>query len=89
MTLYLESGGQNVSQNAARPTSSTASSSPRLTGDNAAESDEEIARRLQQQEERGRQQVRAPIAPRRDILTGGGSPFEHNSMWSSPAGSSM
>lgn len=45
-------------------------------------SDEELARQIER-EEQSRNQVRAPIAPKRDILVGGDSPFDNGALWGS------
>ena len=51
-------------------------------------SDEEIARQFEREERQRRQQqqqneIRAPIAPRRDILAGNNSLFDQGSLWGS------
>ncbi|KAG0752192.1 hypothetical protein G6F26_012962 [Rhizopus arrhizus] len=84
VTLYLENGGEH-STNSSFATSQDAFTS-NLAQNDAIESsedqllaDEELARQLQ-----GSQQVRAPIAPKRDILAGEASElFQPSFSWSS------
>ncbi|KAI9491662.1 hypothetical protein BDB00DRAFT_475021 [Zychaea mexicana] len=85
VTLFLESGGQEDMQTESRGDSS--SSSPHMG--NAAVSDEDLARQLEREERELRQrqehQIRAPIAPRRDILAGSRHLFDagSSSLWGS------
>jgi thioredoxin-related protein len=72
VTLFLENGGGDTGSSE-RPVSSETSSNH-----TNALSDEEFARQLQEQD-----QVRAPIAPMTDILTGG-SPSFGSPLWSAP-----
>ncbi|KAI8977203.1 hypothetical protein BDF20DRAFT_873538 [Mycotypha africana] len=79
VTLYLESGGSSAggggeatNQNNTRPASST--SSTNSNSNNRAFDDETLARQLQESE---RDNVRAPIAPKTDILAGGGPSLFH------------
>ncbi|KAG0174540.1 hypothetical protein DFQ30_003958 [Apophysomyces sp. BC1015] len=44
--------------------------------------DEELARQIQEQERHNNEQdIRAPIAPKHDILSGGGPMFDHGRLW--------
>lgn len=70
--MFLENGGGDTGSSE-RPVSSETSSNH-----TNALSDEEFARQLQEQD-----QVRAPIAPMTDILTGG-SPSFGSPLWSAP-----
>lgn len=88
MTLFLESGGQTSTQPSTTTIDSSLSRSAAAGGsanDNSSSqgvgvSDEELARQLERQE-REQSNVRAPIAPKHDILTGGGTMFDHGSLW--------
>lgn len=89
MTLFLESGGQTSTQPSTTTIDSSLSRSAAAAGggsgnDSPSEgvgvSDEELARQLERQE-REQSNVRAPIAPKHDILTGGGTMFDHGSLW--------
>ncbi|KAI7857442.1 hypothetical protein BDC45DRAFT_501187 [Circinella umbellata] len=87
VTLFLESGGSSELHTETHVDSSN--SSPRMTTTPTTTnilSDEEIARQMEREERQHRQQqqqdqIRAPIAPRRDILAGNTSLFEQGSLW--------
>lgn len=82
VTLFLESGGQTSTTTSDTPLSrSTATGGANDSNrQGAGVSDEELARQLERQE-REQSSVRAPIAPKHDILTGGGTMFDHGSLW--------
>ncbi|KAI9311591.1 hypothetical protein BX666DRAFT_1996662 [Dichotomocladium elegans] len=96
VTLFMESGGNSGGtggiDRSATPSAPRSASTANVTDiDDAAGpliSDEELARQLEH-EQRARQhsnRVRAPIAPKRDILAGGGrgslfGPGEGSSIW--------
>lgn len=86
VTLFLESGGQTSTQPSTTTIDSPLSRSAAAPGGSANDnsssgvSDEELARQLERQE-REQSNVRAPIAPKHDILTGGGTMFDHGSLW--------
>ncbi|KAI9250240.1 hypothetical protein BDA99DRAFT_523251 [Phascolomyces articulosus] len=85
VTLFIESGGQSEMQTESQGDSSN--SSPRMAAAQQPISDEELARQLEHEERQRRQQqqqqqIRAPIAPRHDILAGSNSIFQHGpSLW--------
>ncbi|KAJ8662049.1 hypothetical protein O0I10_002381 [Lichtheimia ornata] len=96
VTLFLESGGQTSTQPSTTTIDSSLSRSAAAAGggsgnDSPSEgvgvSDEELARQLERQE-REQSNVRAPIAPKHDILTGGGTMFDHGSLWGGREGPS-
>ena len=87
VTLFLESGGQTSTQPSTTTIDSSLARSTAAGGgandsnrQSTGVSDEELARQLERQE-REQSSVRAPIAPRHDILTGGGTMFDHGSLW--------
>jgi hypothetical protein len=78
ISLYLESGGDlgtgtgsSSNINAGRFSSNNNSRRSSIHSIDNMLTDEEIARQLQESEQQ-RHEVRAPIAPRNDILAGGG-----------------
>ncbi|KAG1038916.1 hypothetical protein G6F43_012613 [Rhizopus delemar] len=84
VTLYLENGGEHSTNSSFATgqdafTSNLAQNDAIESGEGQLLADEELARRLQ-----GSQQVRAPIAPKRDILAGEASElFQPSFSWSS------
>lgn len=84
VTLYLENGGKSLKSSATEETTRTSNDGSSSVGDDddAVTSDEALARQLQDQEESRRRpqptssEVRAPIAPRTEILAGGGDGFD-------------
>ncbi|KAI7905641.1 uncharacterized protein BX663DRAFT_500450 [Cokeromyces recurvatus] len=68
VTLYLENEGADIANSSHHNHSNSSSSSvPRSTSGDNIMSDEELARQMQEKEN----EVRAPIASKTDILTGG------------------
>ncbi|RUS21846.1 hypothetical protein BC937DRAFT_91306 [Endogone sp. FLAS-F59071] len=68
--LYLESGGLASTSSASVPSSADSPSRMRSRSQPSFESDEELARRLGEENDHT---VRAPIAPKREVLFGGGN----------------
>ncbi|KAF7721307.1 hypothetical protein EC973_004949 [Apophysomyces ossiformis] len=83
VTLYWESGEAAASQARETTTSTSSGSSAAHDADTVTSvTDEELARQIQEQERNVRQQdIRAPIAPKHDILSGGGPMFDQGRMW--------
>ncbi|KAI8334286.1 thioredoxin-like protein [Chlamydoabsidia padenii] len=69
VTLYLENGGKSLKSSSSTTQDTTTNADTGDDGDSAL-SDEALARQLHEQESSSRPKVRAPIAPRTDILTG-------------------
>ncbi|EIE80697.1 hypothetical protein RO3G_05402 [Rhizopus delemar RA 99-880] len=81
VTLYLENGGEHSTNSSFATgqdafTSNLAQNDAIESGEGQLLADEELARRLQ-----GSQQVRAPIAPKRDILAGEASGISRPSVF--------
>lgn len=82
ITLYMESGGIDLSGTASTPSNNnnsnvsrgerrSRSSSNDGSGDfGGFDQDEELARSLQEEDSRAAQSIRAPIAPRHEMLLG-------------------
>ncbi|ORY93425.1 hypothetical protein BCR43DRAFT_377107 [Syncephalastrum racemosum] len=82
VSFFLEHGSEIVDEPTTRPTRS--SNSPSGRSDDPISVDEEYARQLQQEQNQP-DPVRAPIAARHDILTGGGSLYDQPSVWGGPS----
>lgn len=78
VTLFLENGGAPVNTNAHDTATSSREPEHVEINDDQVLADEELARRLQESQE-----VRAPIAPKRDILAGDAGLFDPSIAWSS------
>ncbi|CEG66739.1 hypothetical protein RMATCC62417_03265 [Rhizopus microsporus] len=78
VTLFLENGGAAVNTSAHDTAESSREPEHVEISDDQILADEELARRLQESQE-----VRAPIAPKRDILAGDAGLFDPSITWSS------
>lgn len=74
VSLFLENGGDLIQETSRNNSSSVHSSRPSSVHSDHMLTDEEFARQMQDSEE-----VRAPIAPKNDILAGG--MFQSPSRW--------
>ncbi|KAI8393388.1 uncharacterized protein BYT42DRAFT_541665 [Radiomyces spectabilis] len=84
VTLYLESGdGASQPVPTATETDTRQSTPSWQMEDSSMLTDEELARQFQQEEEERQQRVRAPIAPKHDILAGGSPMFDEQPFWRS------
>lgn len=79
ISLFLENGGDLIAEPSRNNTASVNSSRPSSVHSEHMMTDEEFARQMQESE-----QVRAPIAPKNDILAGG--MFQSPSRWTRDQG---